>query len=427
MGKEKNERDDMMKLADQCKDKVLVYDGSKGVMLQIKGLSGGESSEEWNLSHPDKVREVYEEYIAAGSDIIQTNTFCGNRPSLKNHGLEERLYEINYEGAKLALDCAAGKDVMVAASVGPTGLFFQPAGDMTFDSAVDIFKEQLRPIKDAGVAIVNFETFTDLNEMRAAMVAANELGGMEIISSMTFDGGRTMSGNTPETGAVTCAALGASLVGANCSGGPESLLEPIRAMDGAAGTPLSVKPNAGLPEMESGVAVFKQTPEDFARLAPEFLANGVRLIGGCCGSGPKHIEALRAAVDSAPAPGAKKPAAERLASAYETVKAEGMKTTEMPVCTDSIIAGMQAGDYYCLMDAIPTDAQDADAVIVDFGNMELFFDMWSFASTLGMFVKKPVVVKAENAQVAEAFLRCYAGRAGLLAKGLSRTYGALAL
>ncbi len=416
-----------MSLAEQCKDKVLVYDGSKGVMLQIKGLCGGESSEEWNISHPDKVREVYEEYIAAGADLIQTNTFCANRPSLRSHGLEERLYEINYEGAKLALACAAGTDVIVAASIGPTGLFFQPAGDMTFDLAVEIFKEQLTPIKDAGVCVVNFETFTDLNEMRAAMVAAKELGGLEIVASMTFDGGRTMSGNTPEACAVTCAALGAVLVGANCSGGPESLIGPIGQMNGVAGVPLSVKPNAGLPEMESGVAVFKQTPEDFARLAPEFIANGVRLIGGCCGSGPKHIEALRAAVDAAGAAGQRSGAEKMLASAYEAVKAAEMKTAEMKVDTDGIIAGMQGGDYYCLMDAIPMDAQDADAVVVDFGRMELFFDMWSFASTLGMFVKKPVIVQGERPEVAQAFLRCYAGRAGLLVKGVAEAYGALEL
>lgn len=416
-----------MSLAEQCKNKVLVYDGSKGVMLQIKGLSGGESTEDWNLSHPEKVREVYEEYIEAGSDIIQTNTFCANRPSLKNHGLEEKLYEINFEGARLALDCAAGHDVMAAASIGPTGLFFQPAGDMTFNAAVDIFKEQLQPIKDAGVSIVNFETFTDLNEMRAAMVATGELGGFEIISSMTFDNGRTMSGNTPEASAVTCAALGAVLVGANCSGGPESLLGPIRSMDNVTGIPLSVKPNAGLPEMESGAAVFKQTPEDFARLAPEFIASGVRLIGGCCGSGPKHIEALRAAVDAAPDAGEKRATANMLASAYEAVGVANMKTTEMDVCTELIITGMKGGDYYCLMDAIPADVQDADAVIIDFGDMESFFDGWSFASTLGMFVKKPVIVKGENAEVLEGFLRCYAGRAGLMEKNLVETYGAFVL
>lgn len=416
-----------MGLTDICNNKVLVYDGSKGVMLQIKGLCGGESSEEWNLSHPDKVREVYEEYIAAGSDIIQTNTFCGNRPSLQNHGLGEKLYEINYAGAKLALDCAEGKAVMVAASIGPTGLFFQPAGDMTFDSAVEIFKEQLQPIKDAGVTIVNFETFTDLNEMRAAMVAARELGGLEIISSMTFDQGRTMSGNTPEVSAITCSALGAVFTGANCSGGPESLLDPIHAMEAVTNTPLCVKPNAGLPEMESGVAVFKQKPEDFARLAPEFIANGVRLIGGCCGSGPKHIEALRAAVEGVCIPEEECAAADMLCSAHEVAAVADMKTTRMNVCTDAIIASMQGGDYYCLMDAIPADAQEVDAVIVDFKNMEPVFDMWSIASTLGMFLKKPVIVKAENAQTAESFLRCYAGRAGLMTKGLAETYGALVL
>lgn len=416
-----------MNLLKQCKDRALIYDGSKGVILQLKGLSGGDSAEEWNLTHPEKVKEVYEDYIAAGADVIQTNTFCANAPSLRNHGLEDKLYELNYEGARLALSCTAGTNVAVAASIGPTGLFFQPAGDMVFDSMVEVFKQQLKPIKDAGVSLINFETFTDLNEMRAAMVAAQEIGGLAVISSMTFDGGRTMSGNTPAACAVTCAALGAMFVGANCSGGPESLLEPIGEMAGAVNIPLSVKPNAGLPEMESGVAVFKQKPEDFARLAPDFIKRGVRLIGGCCGSGPDHIKALRAAVMETEVSEQPRGTGEMLASAYEAIPVAGLRTTEMKVCTDSIVAGMQGGDYYCLMDAIPADAGDADAVILDFGSLEPFFDLWSFTSTLGMFLKKPIVVKAENTEVAEGFLRCYAGRAGLAVSGLAEAYGAIKL
>jgi methionine synthase I (cobalamin-dependent) len=230
-------------------DKVLVFDGSKGVMLQQKGLEGGASAEEWNLTHPEQVREVYQSYIDAGADVIQTNTFCANAPLLKNHGLQEQLYAINYEGAKLALDTVSGTDVQVAASIGPTGLFFQPAGDMTFEMAVNIFKEQLQPLADAGIDVVNFETFTDINEMRAAIIAAKEMGGFQVVASMTYQGARTMSGNPPAACAVTCSALGAMFVGANCSGGPESLIGPIQEMDLVTNTSLCVKPNAGLPEM----------------------------------------------------------------------------------------------------------------------------------------------------------------------------------
>lgn len=419
---------DMGILSEEIKKRVLLYDGSKGVMLQMGGLSGGESAEEWNLSHPEKVREVYNGYIDAGSDIIQTNTFCANRPSLQNHGLAEKLYEINFEGARLALECAEGKNVMVAASVGPTGLFFQPAGDMTFESAVGIFKEQLVPIKDAGVKIINFETFTDLNEMRAAMVAATELGELEIISSMTFDGGRTMSGNTPQVCAVTCGAMGAALAGANCSGGPDSLLEPINQMEQVSITPLCVKPNAGLPEMESGVAVFRQTPEDFAKLTPEFIKAGVRLIGGCCGSGPDHIRAMRRAVDAAQC--AAMPAAKKkmLASPYEVVEyTPDTQLAEMNLDVDSVRNGVAGGDFFCLMDVIPAGVDDADAVILNFGGLKPDFDMWSLASTLGMFVKKPVIIKAGR-EIAQAFLRCYAGRAGILCTEECRgLYGALEL
>ncbi|MEG0835585.1 MAG: homocysteine S-methyltransferase family protein [Christensenellaceae bacterium] len=402
-------------LKDKVAQKALLYDGSKGVMLQLKGLSGGESAEEWNLTNPEKVCEVYNSYIDAGADMIQTNTFCANEPSLKNHHLDGQLYEINFEGAHLALECAKGKGVMVAASVGPTGLFFEPAGDLTFEMAVHIFKQQLRPIFDAGVRIVNFETFTDLNEMRAAMTAAQEIGEFEIISSMTFDNGRTMSGNTPKSCAVVCSAMGAVLVGANCSGGPESLLLPISDMHEVVNTPLSVKPNAGLPEMESGTAVFKQSPQDFASLADDFLQRGVRLIGGCCGSGPAHICALREALESLTPPPLKTDFETMLASPYEVIQyTANTKTAEMNVCQDSIIDGIKCGDYYCLMDAMPPSVQEADAVIVDFANLEFDFDMWKFVSTLTMFVRKPIILKTQSTQIAQAFLRVYSGRAGLI-------------
>lgn len=416
-----------MNLLERCADRILVYDGSKGVMLQMKGLSGGDSAEEWNLSHADKVSEVHREYIEAGADIIQTNTFCANAPSLKNHRLEDKLYEINYEGAKLALDCAK-ENVMVAASVGPTGLFFEPAGDMTFESMSAVFRQQLKPLRDAGISIVNFETFTDLNEMRAAIVAARETGGFEVIASMTFDGERTMSGNTPAACAAVCAGMGVSLMGANCSGGPESLLEPIRNMHETISLPLSAKPNAGLPEMEDGVAVFKQKPEDFSRLVPEFAESGVRLIGGCCGSGPEHIKALRAAVDRLQRPQDRWPDKAVIASAYEAVEIEAVKTAEMRLDIQSVLDGLRNGDYYCLMDTIPMDAGEADAVVLDFGQMELFFDMWSFTATLGMFVKKPVIVKGGTPELIQGFLRYYAGRAGIMQdakQGLTELYGAV--
>ncbi len=414
----------MGKLAEKCKSGVLLYDGSKGVMLQQRGLSGGQSAEEWNLTRPDRVRDVYMSYIAAGADVIQTNTFCGNEPQLKAHGLQEKLYEINYEGAKLALSCAEGGNTMVAASIGPTGLFFEPAGEMKFETAVEYFKQQLLPLKDAGVGIVNFETFTDLNEMRAGVVAAKELGGLEIIANMTYENGYTMSGNTPDVCAAVLYALGATLVGANCSGGPDSLLGPLQTMGNIAPM-LCAKPNAGLPEMESGEAVFKQTPDDFAASAQRFVNCGVRLLGGCCGSSEKHIAALRGAIDAASIPNIREAMEQRLASVYNSVVWDkDVKVEEMNICTDAVLSGIRGGDYYCLMDAVPAGAVDADVVAVDFRAMEMDFDMWSFVSTLSMFVKKPLIVKAENRELLKAFLRCYAGRAGIVDQEAAM-YGAM--
>lgn len=400
------------------KEKVLLYDGSKGVMLQRMGLKGSEAAESWNISKPDEVKSVYSAYKQAGSDVIQTNTFPGNGIQLGAHKLGDKVYELNHTGVKLAKEIAGGER-LVAASAGPTGLFFQPAGEMTFDQAYGIFSEQLKAIEDAGADVVNFETFTDLAEIRAAIIAAKEKTKLPVIASVTFNkGSRTMSGNPAEVCAIVCQSLGASVVGANCSGGPDSLLEPIKKMYSVATVPLAAKPNAGMPEIVDGKTVFVQNPEKFSAYTRAFVENGVRLIGGCCGTTPEFIAAIGKELDGIVPPDVQAKKNFLIASQYEFVdmSASGkLSSKELRLYDKGLLAALKDGDFDEITDMVQDfEDDDIDYLTIDFGNMGPGFDVWGFASEFAMSAKKPVILKSESMEMLEKFLRYYPGRAGVV-------------
>lgn len=280
-----------MGFLEDIKSKILIYDGSKGFMLQLAGLPSGESPESFNSSHPNIVFKLHKAYVDAGCDVIQTNTFTGNRILLEKHGLGESVYELNKNGAEIAKRAAQDK-AYVAASIGPTGLLFEPFGALTFDSAYEIFKEQVEAVVTGGVDIINFETFTDISEMKAALLAAKENCDLPVICSMAFEKNkRTLMG----TDSVSCARIlksaGADLVGANCSFGPSHMIDIIKAM-AVTGEFLSVKPNAGLPRVEDGKTIYDQCSTEFASELEEYFELNVRLMGGCCGTTPEYISEL---------------------------------------------------------------------------------------------------------------------------------------
>lgn len=415
----------MSGIGELTKNKPMLYDGAKGALLQEMAPESADCVEHLNVTQPEVVKKIHEEYIRAGADIIQTNTFCANGVLLEKQGLEKELYEINFNGAKIALECAEGK-ALVAASIGPTGRMLEPAGDASFEDVVGIYKQQLEPLVDAGIKTINFETFMDLAEMRAAIVAAREMGIYDIIASMTFEGERTISGNTPESCAISCSAAGAQVVGANCSGGPESLLGPVGKMNDVGAFPLGVKPNAGLPEIIDGKAVYSLSPEDFARSVPDFLQCGARLIGGCCGSTPAHIEAMRRAIDGMEATACDHTERVYLSSGYEYAEyGLGFRDAKMLITPD-ILNAIKDGDYYCILDSLPEDLDEAGGVLVDFADATLCFDMWGFVSTASTLIKKPVILKTDDTELAEAFLRYYCGRAGLITqREVYDAYGAM--
>jgi 5-methyltetrahydrofolate--homocysteine methyltransferase len=277
-------------------ERVLILDGAMGTMLQERGLPPGGCPEEMNLSAGAVVAGVHREYAEAGADILVTNTFGGNRVKLAHYGLESRTVEINARAVDLAR-AAAGPDAFVAASVGPTGRFLEPVGDASFDEMVAVFGEQVRAFASAGADLVTLETFLDIREIRAAVVACRTFSSLPVMALMTFDdGGRTVLGTPPEAAAVTLDALGADVIGSNCGLGIDGIYTILEKMRSVTPRPLIAQANAGLPELRDGVTVFPGTPEEMVAYHQRLLALGVRVIGGCCGTTPAHIRAMRQAL-----------------------------------------------------------------------------------------------------------------------------------
>ncbi|ACL70706.1 homocysteine S-methyltransferase family protein [Halothermothrix orenii] len=275
-------------------EKIIIGDGAMGTMLQACGLSSGHAPESWVIKKPDTIYKIHKEYVAAGAGLIETNTFGANRLKLKSLGLEDKIEEINVKATGLARK-AAGK-VFVAGSVGPTGKLMEPHGDLSFDRARDVFKEQISYLVHAGVDVVIIETMSDLKELRAAVVAAKEFN-VPVIAQMTFtERGITLTGSPPEVVAIVLDKMGVDVIGVNCVAGIEEALIVIKKMSRVTSKPLSVFPNAGLPESKGGETVYPQTPDAFTDKIPELLKYNVKLIGGCCGTNPRFIKGIKQVV-----------------------------------------------------------------------------------------------------------------------------------
>jgi 5-methyltetrahydrofolate--homocysteine methyltransferase len=276
--------------------RVLVLDGAMGTMLQERGLAPGASPEAMNLESPEVVAAVHQAYAEAGADIIVTNTFGGNRVKLSHYQLENRVEEINARGIELARRAAPHS--FIAGSIGPTGRFLEPVGDAGFDEMVEVFGEQVRAFAVAGADLITLETFLDIRELRAAVVACKEFSDLPVVAQMTFDdGGRSVLGTPPEAAAVTLDALGVDVVGSNCGLGPEGIHALLEKMRAVTALPLISQANAGLPQLVGDQTVFPAGPEDMTVLHDRLIALGVRIIGGCCGTTPEHIRAIHAALE----------------------------------------------------------------------------------------------------------------------------------
>ncbi|MDT5261492.1 MAG: methionine synthase / methylenetetrahydrofolate reductase, partial [Acidobacteriota bacterium] len=277
-------------------DHVTVFDGAMGTQLYAKGVYINRSYDELNLTNPDLVRAVHEEYVRAGAEVIETNTFTATAHKLQQYGLEGRLREINISAARLAREAAAGRSY-VAGAIGPLGLRIEPSGPTSFDGAQELFKEQVEALLEGGVDLFLLETFSDISEAREALRAVRDLCDLPVIAQMTISlDGNTSFGTTPEVFTSRLDEWGADVIGLNCGVGPATVLTAVEKMRLVTAKKLSAQPNAGLPRDVQGRQFYMCSPEYMAKYAKRLIQAGVRFIGGCCGTTPAHIKLISDAV-----------------------------------------------------------------------------------------------------------------------------------
>ena len=278
---------------------VIVFDGGVGTYLYEKGIFINTCYDELNLTNPDIVTEVHRDYMNAGADVIETNTFGANRFKLAAHGLEPKIHEINLKGAQLAKKVGGGK-ILVAGSVGPLGVQIEPLGKLSYDEAKDAFKEQIRGLLEGGVDLIVLETFSLLPELLQAIRAARELNEtIPLMAQVTInDDGHLVSGASLDTVVAEVQKHSVDVLGLNCSVGPKAMLEALEHLKSLTSLPLSVQPNAGLPQSIGGRNIYLASPEYMAEYAKRFIQTGAAIVGGCCGTNPEHIKAIRRAVQA---------------------------------------------------------------------------------------------------------------------------------
>ncbi len=282
--------------------RVLVCDGAMGTMLYAKGVFLNRCFDELNLKQPDLVAEVHQAYVRAGADVLETNTFGANRIKLGAFALADKVHAINVQGARIARH-AAREQAFVAGAVGPLGIRIEPWGKTGVDEAEDYFREQARALVEGGVDLFILETFRDVNEIGAAIRAVRSVCDLPVVAQMTTEeDGNSLDGAAPETFVPDLERLGADVVGLNCSVGPAAMLEAIERIGRIATVKLSAQPNAGRPREIEGRNIYLCSPEYMASYARRFINNGVRLVGGCCGTTPEHVRHIKMAVRALVAP-----------------------------------------------------------------------------------------------------------------------------
>lgn len=291
----------MMDFHSLLKEKqVLLFDGSLGTELMRRGLKQGTLPDRWNLEKPEVIKNVFEGYFQAGSDIVQTATFRANGVALKKQGIEE-IEEINETSAKI-LQSVCPENACIVGDIGPSGEFLPPVGNASLEDLKQGFQIQAKALSSY-VDAYHIETFSDLQEMKAAISAVQSESKKPIIASMTYKktprGFFTVMGNSVADSIDEMINSGVSVIGANCTLGSDDYYDLVKTMRTVTPEyPISVKPNAGQPELENGVPIYKQPPDKFAKDMKEILQYGVQIIGGCCGTGPTHIQLLRKEIDN---------------------------------------------------------------------------------------------------------------------------------
>jgi homocysteine S-methyltransferase len=337
----------------RLKQSPVLCDGAMGTLLYSKGVFINRCYDELNLSQPDLIRGIHHEYLQAGAEIIETNTFGANSFRLARHSLADRVREINQSGARLAKEAAKSFDVWVAGSVGPLGVRIEPLGKTSFGEARIAFREQIAALAEGGVDVLILETFGYLEEIRQAMLAAREVNPkLPVIAQVTIDeDGNCLDGSTPEVFAPRLEEWGTDVIGCNCSVGPVAMLDAMERIRAVTSLPLSAQPNAGIPRSVEGRNIYLCSPEYMANYTQEFVAAGVRLIGGCCGTTPDHIRAMKSVLRVGEA---------RVKVASKPAKAEAPSTVPaVPLSQRSRLgAKIAAGEFVTMVEIVPPKGID---------------------------------------------------------------------
>ncbi len=335
----------------KIQSKIVVADGAMGTMLYAKGIFINRCFDELNLSAPSLVKEIHQEYVKAGAEILETNTFGSNRVRLGAFGFAEKLRAINQAGVRLARE-AAGEKAFVAGAIGPLGTPIEPLGPTSYAEARAIFREQAAALTGAGVDLFVLETFYEISELREAIYAVREAAGPEIVlvAQVTVeDDGNLRDGTSTETFTRILNELPVEVIGVNCSAGPKVALETIEKMAAFTGKALSAMPNAGLPSTVEGRNIYLCSPEYMAQYGRRFLQAGVRMIGGCCGTTPEHIKQICSEVRSL------QPVQHRTAAVQdEAIKTEAKRLTKVPMADKSQLgAKLAAGKFVAFVEILP--------------------------------------------------------------------------
>src|SRR5450755_326428 len=346
----------------KLQSKIVVTDGAMGTMLYGKGVFINRCFDELNLSSPQLVRELHQEYVKSGAEVIESNTFGANRVRLGAFGFAERLQPIIQAGVRLARE-AAGDKAFVAGAMGPLGAQIEPLGALSFEQARAAFKEQADVLVASGVDLLILETFYDLNELREAIAAAREAAGpdMIIVAQVTVnDDGSLRDGTSTETFTHSLHEWPVDVVGVNCSAGPKVALETIEKMTRYTTKPLSAMPNAGLPATVDGRNIYLCSPEYMAQYSRRFVQAGVRLMGGCCGTTPEHIKQIVSEIRSLQ-PVRERPAAVAIA---DENKPEVKRLAKVPIAEKSKLGGkLAAGKFVAFVEILPPRGVDASKEI----------------------------------------------------------------
>jgi methionine synthase / methylenetetrahydrofolate reductase(NADPH) len=313
------------------KNNIVLMDGAMGTEIYARGIFINTCYDELNLTNPKMIKEIHKSYVEAGADIIETNTFGANRIKLQKHALEEKVHAINYQGAKIARE-VAGDDIYVAGSIGPLGERLEPWGILSEEEAREIYQEQAKPLIDGGADIISLETFSDLHLIQQAIIGIKEKFEFPIMAHMTIgDDGNSLFGTPPERLGLKMKEFGADIVGLNCSVGPKIMLDSIIKMIESVDIPVSVMPNAGIPQNVDGRNIYLATAEYFGEYAKRFAQAGVQVIGSCCGTNADYTKEMQKAIQSV------RP--RRKVKQSIRVVDEKESKPEVPTCQRSEIAG----------------------------------------------------------------------------------------